>query len=75
MLERLTAYDWPGNVRELQNVIERAVILSSKGRFELGDLAAGAGRREPEAASAQPRGCRAPAHRHGSRGDRVAGQR
>ncbi len=25
----LTAYDWPGNIRELQNVMERAVILSS----------------------------------------------
>lgn len=25
----LTAYGWPGNIRELQNVIERAVILSS----------------------------------------------
>jgi PAS domain S-box-containing protein len=25
------SYDWPGNVRELQNVIERAVILSSHG--------------------------------------------
>jgi PAS domain S-box-containing protein len=24
-------YDWPGNVRELQNVIERAVILSTHG--------------------------------------------
>jgi len=30
-------YDWPGNIRELQNVIERAVILSS-GRITLGDL-------------------------------------
>jgi formate hydrogenlyase transcriptional activator len=29
-LERLDAYDWPGNVRELENVIERAVILSSR---------------------------------------------
>jgi formate hydrogenlyase transcriptional activator len=28
-LERLSRYPWPGNVRELQNVIERAVILSS----------------------------------------------
>jgi DNA-binding NtrC family response regulator len=28
-LDRLTAYDWPGNVRELENVIERAVVLSS----------------------------------------------
>jgi transcriptional regulator with GAF, ATPase, and Fis domain len=38
VLERLTDYSWPGNVRELQNVIERAVILSSGGHFELGDL-------------------------------------
>jgi len=28
-LESLTRYDWPGNIRELQNLIERAVILSS----------------------------------------------
>jgi formate hydrogenlyase transcriptional activator len=28
-MQRLTNYDWPGNIRELQNVIERAVILSS----------------------------------------------
>ena len=39
VLDRLTAYAWPGNVRELQNVIERAVILSPNGRFELGDFA------------------------------------
>jgi transcriptional regulator with GAF, ATPase, and Fis domain len=38
VLRRLTAYPWPGNVRELQNVIERAVILSSRGRLELGEL-------------------------------------
>jgi formate hydrogenlyase transcriptional activator len=38
VLDRLTAYHWPGNVRELQNVIERAVILSSKGKLEIGDL-------------------------------------
>lgn len=25
----LTAYDWPGNVRELENVIQRALILST----------------------------------------------
>jgi formate hydrogenlyase transcriptional activator len=42
VLERLSGYAWPGNVRELQNVIERAVILSSPGRFVLGDLAGGA---------------------------------
>ncbi|MFO1349592.1 MAG: sigma 54-interacting transcriptional regulator [Gammaproteobacteria bacterium] len=28
-LERLHAYDWPGNVRELENIIERAVILTT----------------------------------------------
>ena len=30
-MRRLQNYDWPGNVRELQNVIERAMILSSCG--------------------------------------------
>jgi len=30
-MSALTGYDWPGNVRELQNVIERAVILSTHG--------------------------------------------
>jgi formate hydrogenlyase transcriptional activator len=33
----LMAYHWPGNVRELQNVIERAVILATRGRIELDD--------------------------------------
>ena len=28
-IRKLRAYHWPGNVRELQNVVERAVILSS----------------------------------------------
>jgi len=28
-MARLVAYPWPGNVRELENVIERAVILST----------------------------------------------
>src|SRR5262249_57685056 len=31
VMDRVVDYDWPGNVRELQNVIERAVILSSNG--------------------------------------------
>ena len=31
----LKAYPWPGNVRELQNVIERALILSSGHKLEL----------------------------------------
>jgi formate hydrogenlyase transcriptional activator len=28
-MNNLVRYDWPGNIRELQNVIERAVIVSS----------------------------------------------
>jgi formate hydrogenlyase transcriptional activator len=47
VVSRLRSYPWPGNVRELQNVIERAVILASKGRLELGDLAAVPGARAP----------------------------
>jgi transcriptional regulator with GAF, ATPase, and Fis domain len=33
--EALKRYDWPGNVRELQNVIERAMILSTGTRLRL----------------------------------------
>ena len=32
-LDLLTDYDWPGNVRELENVIERAVVLTSGPRI------------------------------------------
>ncbi|MBI4888675.1 MAG: hypothetical protein HY824_16375, partial [Acidobacteria bacterium] len=32
-LDLLADYDWPGNVRELENVIERAVVLTSKARI------------------------------------------
>jgi len=34
-LRRLQDYAWPGNVRELQNVIERAIILSTGSRLDL----------------------------------------
>jgi len=45
-LDRLIAYAWPGNVRELENVIKRAVILSSDPLLVLDDfpvLTAGSG--------------------------------
>jgi DNA-binding NtrC family response regulator len=28
-------YDWPGNVRELENVVERAVVLSTQNRIDM----------------------------------------
>jgi len=35
VMETLQAYGWPGNVRELENIIERAVILTSSSKLEL----------------------------------------
>src|SRR6185436_11277126 len=37
-LDRLCGYTWPGNVRELENVIERAVVLSTEAVLREGDL-------------------------------------
>ncbi len=34
-LLKLKQYDWPGNIRELQNLIERAIITSQKGRLNI----------------------------------------
>ena len=34
-MDALQAYDWPGNVRELQNVIERALILTTGDMLQL----------------------------------------
>ena len=34
----LLAHSWPGNVRELRNVVERTLLLSAAGRFELEPL-------------------------------------
>jgi transcriptional regulator with GAF, ATPase, and Fis domain len=47
-LAALSAYPWPGNVRELQNVVERALILSSTETLAVAE----AFRLEPE--NAQP---------------------
>lgn len=37
-LSALAAYDWPGNLRELENVIERAVVLTTSDAIDLAHL-------------------------------------
>ena len=37
-LDRLLGYAWPGNVRELQNAIERACMLATGPKIQVGDL-------------------------------------
>ncbi|MHC5035982.1 MAG: sigma 54-interacting transcriptional regulator [Planctomycetota bacterium] len=37
-LKALSAYPWPGNVRELENVLERAVVLTTHDRIQEEDL-------------------------------------
>ena len=48
-MSTLVRYEWPGNIRELQNVIERAVILSSGPvlKVPLDDLRTGGRSAEP----------------------------
>jgi DNA-binding NtrC family response regulator len=49
--ERLLAWHWPGNVRELENVVQRAVVLSSGDQISEEDLVFGP--RRDEGASAE----------------------
>jgi formate hydrogenlyase transcriptional activator len=37
VMQLLETYDWPGNVRELENVIQRAIILSTGNSLSIGD--------------------------------------
>jgi DNA-binding NtrC family response regulator len=37
-MEMLSAYDWPGNIRELKNVVERAILVSSRNVIEPSDI-------------------------------------
>ena len=61
-LQALLRYDWPGNVRELENVVERAMILSTGDTLELeGAFPAAAG---PAAAPGKERDLDAVQRRH-----------
>src|SRR5258708_4783978 len=48
-MDALVRYTWPGNIRELENVIERAVILSSGSALHMNvdDLKASASAEPP----------------------------
>jgi formate hydrogenlyase transcriptional activator len=52
-MDVLTRYDWPGNIRELQNLIERAVILSTGSTLDV-PVAALNGRRTASVDSPRP---------------------
>ena len=47
----LLSYNWPGNVRELENVLQRALVLSSGGNIMAGDIMFDGALREAVASS------------------------
>jgi DNA-binding NtrC family response regulator len=51
-MELLTDYHWPGNVRELENVVERAVVLSTGDALDVDLLPSSV--RHPESLGLQP---------------------
>jgi formate hydrogenlyase transcriptional activator len=55
-LDLLAAYHWPGNVRELENLIERALIVTTGDTLEIDPtwLTAGAGQSIPTPTKAAP---------------------
>ena len=66
-MEALAAYDWPGNIRELQNIIDRALILTTGSVLRL-DEAFG----RPRRARGQSHHVPAPADKQSSAVDTLA---
>lgn len=46
--KEILKYPWPGNVRELRNSIERAVLLGTADKIDVGELQLGAGHIVPD---------------------------
>jgi two-component system response regulator HydG len=47
-ISAMGAYDWPGNIRQLRAAVERACVVSTRERIDVGDL-------PPEVLGARPR--------------------
>jgi len=47
-LNKLATYNWPGNVRELQNIVERGIITSIDGNFNLDSIFGGLKKTSPD---------------------------
>jgi DNA-binding NtrC family response regulator len=54
-LDHMLSYSWPGNVRELENLVERALVLSTGDTLDLSDLPGSlAGTTGPRNGASQP---------------------
>jgi DNA-binding NtrC family response regulator len=47
-MRQLVEYDWPGNIRELQNVLERAMVLTTGRTIESVDLPSSSDEHTPD---------------------------
>ena len=74
-MSALSAYDWPGNIRELQNLIERAVIMSTDGVLPNPLPSRGSAARRDRSGRNDVQGCRTRAHRRRARSGRVGDRR